>query len=112
MAPNGSGPPRSSTWGLERPSGGAVVRVVPRLEWRYSEADVRVRVLGGFSSESLSSAVLACGCRGCWPYVTGLLIQTACTPAEGLHLEQRGRAQDGAAVRQLSESNLRGFPRG
>ena len=43
--------------------------------------------------------------------VTGLLIQTACTPAEGLQLEQRGRAQSGAAASQLSESNLRGFPR-
>ena len=41
-----------------------VVRVIPRLEWRYSKADVRVRVLGGFSSESLSSAVLALWVQG------------------------------------------------
>ena len=111
MAPVGPGPPRSSTWGLERPSGGAVIRVVQDRGGTSGEADVRVCVLGGFSSELLSSAVQAYGCRGCWPLSGGLTGQTACTPAEGLQLEQRGRAQSGAAARQLSESNLRGFPR-
>ena len=32
---------------MERPSGGAVVRVIPRLEWHYGGAGFRVRVLGG-----------------------------------------------------------------
>jgi hypothetical protein len=111
VAPVGSGPPRSSTWRLERPSSGAVVRVIQDRSGASDEAEIRVCVLGGFSSELLSSAVQAYGCRGCWPLSGGLTGQTACTPAEGLQLEQRGRAQSGAAARQLSESNLRGFPR-
>ena len=75
-------------------------------------ASRRVLVLGGSHQSRCQEQSRHLPRRGCWPYVTGLLIQTACTPpAEGLHLEQRGRAQDGAAVRQLSESNLRGFPR-
>ena len=64
------------------------------------------------SSESLSGAVPASGAPGMLAVCDGLTGQTACAQTEDVRTEQHGWAQDGATPRQLSESNLRGFPRG
>ena len=63
---------------------------IPRLEWCCGQADIRVRVLGGSRPSR---------CHGQ-------------AQSRDVRTEQRGRAKDGAAPRQLSESNLRGFLRG
>ena len=107
VAPVGSGPPRSSTWRLER---GPVVG----QSSESSKTGVALVARPTSESASLVGSRPSCcqvqtwlvGTGDAGRRVTGLLVQTACTPAEGLQLEQCGRAQSGAAARQMSESNL------